>query len=350
MVKASLLPMTKTVLVSNNYPAGRTTIGHVVRDGDYVVIAHKDRCFVGRLIGASAYKARGFDPFAVIAELPTADAALRSAANWGEAIAEAVNSAGGAGAKAAPEDVEALWRAPSDTLAIALARAFFLAGTLEQRRTTYFSLSLRDLPYRRSVLTRFEDGDGHPPPVALLSVARTLMEAGAEELRVEFTLSSEAPLEQGEQTEPRRAWNSVRKPASPVPLQIPSITGSPAPSYQDALATAAEPQAQEGAMPPPSDISTPVAEMLSPGRSPRFSARPWWLAPAATATVALFSVVWIWNEVRLLRGIRSDVVSAAEAVNAAQGEVQRLAGEAAQSAASAAEAAKSATAVEPQGR
>lgn len=149
------------MLVSDSFPAGRTAIGHIARNGDYVVIVHKDRRFAGRLIGAHAYEAYGFDPFAVVAELPAADAALRAAVEWGNALTEAAASV--VAAEATGDDT-VLWQAPTDMFSGALARALFLSGAPGQRRADYFSLSLQDLPYQRSVLTRLADHDGQRRP------------------------------------------------------------------------------------------------------------------------------------------------------------------------------------------
>ena len=304
-VQTRLLSLTKTLLVSDSFPAGRTAIGHIARNGDYVVIVHKDRRFAGRLIGAHAYEAYGFDPFAVVA----ADAALRAAVDWGNALTEAAASV--VAAEATGDDT-VLWQAPTDMLAVALARALFLSGAPGQRRADYFSLSLQDLPYQRSVLTRLADHDGQPPPAALLAAARALPDAAVEALSVTLALPSATPSEQREQTE---AWTSVRKSVSPSPSPVQSATPSAPPARHDAGAAAAA--AQEGTMPPQSDTPLPIAETDAHGRAPRFSAVPWWLSPTATAAVALLFIAWIGNETTLLRVARDNAETAALAAEAA---------------------------------
>ncbi|MBB3319939.1 hypothetical protein FHT77_005857 [Rhizobium sp. BK181] len=319
-VEASLLPLCKTVLVSDNFPAGRTTIGHIARNGDYVVVVYKDRRFAGQLIATAAYEARGFDPFVVVAELPAADAALRAAVAWGDALAVAT-----APIARTPPLNTVLWQAPTDTLAIALARALFLAGVPRQRRATFFSLSLRDLPFQRSVLTRLTDQAGQPPPAALLAAARALPEAAAEALNVTLALPSAGPSMQHEQADAWEVWSSVRKSAPPSPSPAPSAP----PPRQDTSTAATKPVAQEGMMPRPTDTFPPTSEMPSPVRARHPSTAPWWLSPAATAAVALLLVAWIGKETALLRGVRNDTKTAAEAANTARIEANRLAAEAA---------------------
>ena len=320
-VKTRLLSLTKTLLVSDSFPAGRTAIGHIARNGDYVVIVHKDRRFAGRLIGAHAYEAYGFDPFAVVAELPAADAALRAAVDWGNALTETAASV--VAAEATGDDT-VLWQAPTDMLAVALARALFLSGAPGQRRADYFSLSLQDLPYQRSVLTRLADHDGQQPPPALLAAARALPDAAVEALSVTLALPSATPSEQREQTE---AWTSVRKSVSPSPSPVQSATPSAPPPRHDAGAAAAA--AQEGTMPPQSDTPLPIAETDAHGRAPRFSAVPWWLSPTATAAVALLFIAWIGNETTLLR---TEAAVARKEINELATNVEEAVGSAATSA------------------
>lgn len=336
--ESNLLPLLKTVLVSDNYPTGRTTIGHIARDTDFVVIVHKDRRLAGRLIDTSVYEACGFNPFAVASELPAVNAALRASVAWGDAIAAGALPA--AIVEAALGGDTVLWQAPTDTLAIALAHALFLAGAPAQCRATYFSLLLQDLPYRRSVLTRFADNEGQPPPPALLAAARALPDAAAETLSVTLALPSGTATGLREQGEPGHTLTSVRTRVTPS--SSPPLATSP--QHRNArAATAASTKHEETTSPTP-ETFPPMAGAPAPRRVLPQPVALWWLPSAAAASIAMLLVAWIGSEMVFSRRARSDVSTRAEAAAISATKAENAAMNAVRSADTAASQAKAAAA------
>ncbi|UFI04653.1 hypothetical protein [Roseibium aggregatum] len=339
--RASLLPLRNSWLLSENYSPHLTTIGHITHGHDYVVFVHHDRSFAGQLIPTPQYGAANFDPFAIVTALPQATAALRDAVAWGDSLHKSLNlgiavgtvsfadlnAAFQAAARGDDDAIDgehttqrilpSLWQSPANTLAVAIARALFLAEPPERHANNYFSVFPPGLQNASAPLCRFVDTGGAPPPAALLDAALALPDARTKEHSVTLALSVPSKRASGSQKahvpSPGSAPASVRQ-FQPLSTYESDTKNPKTPEQKptDRSPTTPSPARDNGPQPPTA---------VPPNSHAQTGARKlpwWWLSPAATAAVALLLAVWISSQTAQLAALRDEVAMARDQTEAAR--------------------------------